>query len=398
MSTARIACLAVPGLALRCELAERPSLMNDAIVLSNEAGTRVVDLTEAAASHGVRRGMTLREASSACPLLDVLQPRPALVAMYADTLVEAMAAVSPLLEEEEQGPVFADLRGTESLFTNLRELRQAVFAGVPEELQPQLGVATTRFTAHMAALRAEPLKALAVNAADAAQFLEPEGVERLPLELEYIERLRLLGVETIGEFAALPRGAVEAQFGYPGGIAWLAARGEDPIPVRPRPWERERVIEHCQAEPPLVSRESVLHNLERMLIRAMNHPRARDRFVRSIRLHAETERGDLWVREQVLRELLGERERLWTLIKSLVEYAVFPGPFVLVTLELGGLTEESGRQLSLLVEQTRRREQLDEMVRHLKVRFGASPMARVVDVEPWHRLPERRRALLEYDP
>jgi hypothetical protein len=38
------------------------------------------------------------------------------------------------------------------------------------------------------------------------------------------------------------------------------------------------------------------------------------------------------------------------------------------------------------------------MVRHLKVRFGESPLAHVVDVEPWHRLPERRRALLEYDP
>jgi DNA polymerase-4/protein ImuB len=70
----------------------------------------------------------------------------------------------------------------------------------------------------------------------------------------------------------------------------------------------------------------------------------------------------------------------------------------MVSLELGALTEESGRQYSLFVEQTRRREHLDEMVRHLKVRFGESPLTRVVDVEPWHRLPERRRALLEYDP
>ena len=86
------------------------------------------------------------------------------------------------------------------------------------------------------------------------------------------------------------------------------------------------------------------------------------------------------------------------LLRTLVEYAEFPGPFTFLSLELGGLTEESGRQYSLFTEQTRRREQLDEMVRHLKVRFGESPLARVVEVEPWHRLPERRRALLEYDP
>ena len=59
-----------------------------------------------------------------------------------------------------------------------------------------------------------------------------------------------------------------------------------------------------------------------------------------------------------------------TLLRTLVEYAEFPGPFTFLSLELGGLTEESGRQYSLFTEQTRRREQLDEMVRHLKVQIG----------------------------
>jgi len=37
-------------------------------------------------------------------------------------------------------------------------------------------------------------------------------------------------------------------------------------------------------------------------------------------------------------------------------------------------------------------------VRQLKVRFGRSPMTQVVEVEPWSRLPERRFALMDYDP
>jgi hypothetical protein len=32
------------------------------------------------------------------------------------------------------------------------------------------------------------------------------------------------------------------------------------------------------------------------------------------------------------------------------------------------------------------------------VRFGHSPVAQVVGVEPWSRLPERRYALMDYDP
>ncbi len=397
-SIKRIACLSIPSLAFQCELVERPRLVGSPVVLSDEAHARVADLTREARLRGVRVGMTLLDAVGLCPQLIVLEPRPALIAHYADALVDAMATVSPLVEEAEQGLVFADLRGTEGLYPRLGDLRTAVFAALPDRLAPQLGVAEARFTAHMAALRAEPGNAIRVMPAEAADFLASEMVSRLPLEIEAIERLRLLGIETVGAFAALPRSAVEAQFGFLGGIAWLAAQGEDPVPVRPRPWERERVVEHVQAEPPFISREAVLYAIEQMLGRALRHPRARHRFVRSLRLRAETERGALWEREQVLREPLGDRDRLWTLLRSLVEYAEFPGPFTLITLELRGLTEESGRQHSLFVEQTRRREQLDEMVRHLKVRFGESPVARVVEVEPWHRLPEHRRALLEYDP
>jgi len=393
-----IGCLAIPSLAFQCELVERPGLVGMAVVLSDVARARVVEVTREARRHGVREGMALRDALVLCPALTILEPRPALVARYAESLVEAMASVSPLVEEAEPGVVFADLRGTETLYPHLDDLRRTVFAGVSERLWPQLGVAGHRLTAHLAALRAEPAAAVRVTDEEAAAFMDGEPTLRLPLPPEDIERLHLLGIDTCGQLAALPRSAVEAQFGIVGGVAWLAAAGADPRPVRPRPWERERVVERVQAEPPLVSREAILHGLEQMLGRALRHPRARNRFVRLIRLRAETERGNLWERDQVLREPLGDRARLWTLVRSLVEVAEFPGPLSLLTLELSGLTEESGRQHSLFSEQMRRQEQLDEMVRHLKVRFGESPVARVVDVEPWHRLPERRHALLEYDP
>lgn len=395
--TRAIACLAIPSLALQCEMVEHPGLAGTPVALSDEGRVRVADLTREARLHGVQAGMTLRDAVALCPGLSILEPRPALVARYADDLVEAMAAVSPLVEPAEPGIVFADMRGTEGLYPRIEDLGRAVFAGIPLRLSPQLGVAGHRFTALVAALRAEP--AACVHVADQdMHFLAPEPIGRLPLPVEDVGRLHLLGIDTCGQLAALPRHAVEAQFGWVGGVAWLAARGEDPRPVRPRPWERERVIERVQAEPPLVSREAILHGVEQMLGRALRQPQARNRFVRSLRLAAETERGALWQHQQVLREPLGDRARLWTVLRAAVEYAGFPGPFSALTLELGGLTAESGRQHSLFHEQTRRREQLDEMVRHLKVRFGESPVSRVVDLEPWHRLPERRYALLEYDP
>ena len=111
-----------------------------------------------------------------------------------------------------------------------------------------------------------------------------------------------------------------------------------------------------------------------------------------------TEEEQLWERLQPLREPTGDAGRLWTVIRSAIEHAEFPGPVAELELELGGLTAETGRQPGLFADHARRRAQLDEMVRHLSVRFGHSPVAQVVGMEPWSRLPERRYALMDYDP
>ncbi len=394
-----IACLAIPSLALECELIDRPGLAEAPVALSDEARARVTEVTPEARQRGVTEGMQLRDAVALCPTLSIVEPRPALVARLAEDLARAMGIVSPLIEEVEPGTVFADLRGTEALYPRFEDVHQAILTGIPGRLRPRLGIANHRFTAHTAARHAAPGSLVCVEPGEDAAFLADLPVDWLALDIDSVERMRLLGIRTCGDLAALPRHAVEAQFGRPGGVAWLAAQGEDPTPVRARPWERERIIEHVQAEPPLVSKESVHLAVDQLLGRALRHPQVASRFVRLIRLRAETERGGLWERTHVLREPTGDRPRLGTALRTLIEYAEFPGPLTLLGLELGGLTAEAGRQRSLFdAERTRRREQLDEMVRHLKVRYGCSPVARVVPVEPWHRLPERHYALMDYEP
>jgi len=395
-----IACLLVPSLALAIELAERPALASLPVALADEAGVRVEDCTHEARQRGVRPGQTLREAAAYCPALTVLEQRPAHVQRTAEALVEALAVVSPLVEDAAPGEVYADLRGLERLYPAQESLTRAVFASIDIDLDVRLGVAGTRFTACVAAHRAAPGNSLCIEERDAAVFLAEQPVTALTmLDAEAQERLRLLGIETCGALAALPRHAVEAQFGVIGGLAWLAARGEDPTRLHPRPVAGERIIERSQAETPLVSRQAVLLTGEQLLNRALRRPALRNRFVRMLRLRVVTEDERLWERTQVLREPTGDRARLWTAVRAVIEYAEFPGVITELELELGGLTAESGRQRSLFdTERVRRHEQMNEMVRHLGMRYGHSPVARVVKVEPWSRIPERRWALMDYEP
>ena len=162
---------------------------------------------------------------------------------------------------------------------------------------------------------------------------------------------------------------------------------------------RERVLERAQAEPPLIGREALLHSFGQLLGRALARPVARGRLVRAVRLSAVTEDERLWERRRVLTEPTGDRSRLWTALAPSIEAAEFGGPVAELALELGGLTAERGRQGRLLRDGARRRrEQLDEMARHLRLRYGRAALRHVVALAPQSRIPERRYALADYDP
>jgi DNA polymerase-4/protein ImuB len=98
------------------------------------------------------------------------------------------------------------------------------------------------------------------------------------------------------------------------------------------------------------------------------------------------------------KEALIERGRLWTALRSVLAEAQLPGPVSRLELELTGLVAAQGRQLALPVGRRRLREQLEDALRQLKARYGYCPVGRVVEVEPWSRIPEQRLALIDFDP
>ena len=393
-----IACLLVPALALAAELAARPQLRGRPVAVTDDSGLRVTEASETAVERGVRTGQRLAEAVGWCPALVVLESRPARVRRAADQLVEAAAAVSPLVEEAAQGEVYADLRGLDGLYPHEDALVQALLDAAPGVLGVRLGVAGSRFTARAAAAVARPGAWLRVGDAEACEWLAPLPTALLPLDEAAREWLGLLGIATLGDLAALPRHAVEAQLGADGGRAWLAARGADATPLTPMV-RGERVVERAQAEPPLTAREAVLHTYGQLLGRALARPSVHGRLVRAVRLSAVTEDEHVWERMRVLTEPTGDRDRLWTALRPSIEAAEFGAPITDLALELGGLTAERGRQGRLLRERGgRRREQLDEMARHLQLRYGQAALRRVVTLAPLSRIPERRYALADYEP
>jgi DNA polymerase-4/protein ImuB len=243
-----------------------------------------------------------------------------------------------------------------------------------------------------------------------AAFLADLPLEDLPVSVEMRRRLRLLGLRTLRDLARLPKGAVAAQFGAEGARAWELAHGIDHSPIVPyRP--PKVIVERLAFPAPVDTLDPLVAAARTLLQRALSRSEARGRAARGLRLSVETEDGRVWKREVTFREPVGSGERMLVALRPRIEAgagdgspSAVPAPFVQVELALLDLCGESALQGKLFGGEwghgphVQAGERLAAAARQLKARYGRPVLGKVMEVEPWSRLPERRFALIDYDP
>jgi protein ImuB len=393
-----IACLDIPHFALRVALLDRPDLDGAPLVLASPSSARpvVIDVTPEAHRRGVRPGMPLREVTAICPEAAFIPPNPIREAEVFDALLDLLETISPLVEPAAPGRAFVDLHGLDRRVGPPQAAADLLVRTAPPELRPRAGVGPGKFTASLAARRARPGASLVVEPSAVAGFLAPLPAAWLPLAPETLRRFERLGLRTIGEVGALPLPALQARFGAEGKLAWTLAHGKDDARVVPRP--RDTVVTVALTFPaPVATREMVLIGLDQLVVRAFAHPDLRGRQARQarIRVHIEDQRS--WEKELTLREPSGQ-DRLATALRLRLQDLELPGPAEAMSLDLRGIVGEVAQQQLLPGLRRRRMRPLVEAARHLKQRYGASPLYRIAEVEPWSRIPERRHALITFDP
>jgi nucleotidyltransferase/DNA polymerase involved in DNA repair len=188
----------------------------------------VLAVDERAGRAGARPGQTVTQAVAASrarvAVYDALHGR----GLWEDAL-DALDAVSPLVDDVRPGLAYLDMRGIDGDASAWMARASAALA--PFGLPVRFGVGANKICARAAAHAA-------------ADGICPAGAERallapLPLALLDLdgatrERLRLLGIERLGELARLPHGPFVRRFGA-AAAAWHAlARGVDRTPFVPR--------------------------------------------------------------------------------------------------------------------------------------------------------------------
>ncbi|HPI15399.1 MAG TPA: DNA polymerase [Spirochaetota bacterium] len=213
-----------------------PSLKGRPFVIAPEGAERAVavEVSRAAFSEGLRRGMPLAKARAALPGLKVLPVREALYRRAGAALFEIASGFSPLLESPGGGHLFVDITGTRRLFghpvdcaARLREeaVRRA-------GLRPVAGLAVNRLVSKIGTRVVKPDGFVVIGPGDEPGFLRHQQVSLVPgVGEKLLGRLGLLGIREMGELASLSDSDASAFLGRHGPVLRDRARGIDSAPL-----------------------------------------------------------------------------------------------------------------------------------------------------------------------
>jgi nucleotidyltransferase/DNA polymerase involved in DNA repair len=339
--------------------------------------------------------MPIRKALSLCPDAAVLPPDPVLYRGIWEAVLRALGAVTPEIEDEGLGRAYLNVGGLAPHYGSEEALARSVIQAVCESsgLSAAAGIASSKFPAFAAANFIAPGEVRVIGAGQAAEFFGSLDVALLPLEAEVSSRLKLLGLETLGDVARLSVSELQGQFGSIGERLWKLANGIDEEPLIPRIIE-ETVEAGLAFEAPVAGTD-VMIAAARQLLSRLRAP-LRGRAAREMTLQSELISGRGWAKQIVLREAVSEDQRLAFVLRSTLSNFPPPAAIKSISLRLSGLIGETGKQL-VLGERGRMQRQLEEAIQQLKARYGYSPIFRCVEVESWSVIPEERQILVESD-
>ena len=379
----RVACLAALHLPIQVERRLNASLAEFPLVIGGrpwDAGA-VLDCSSRAAAAGVMSGMRLSQAEKLCPNACFVPAQEEAYRAAHDALVDSVTGFTDRIETAGLGLLQVEVSGLARRFGPDADLVRRMVREAEEAsgLDVRVGAGNGKFVAERAAHAARPGTGCVVPPGEERIFLSPLPLTTLPMDIEMVRRLHLLGLRTVGALAALPRLAVVRQFGSRAGLLHDLACGNDARPVQPGSpplaVSRSRTLDE-----PLSERAPLLAYAEQMAAEVAERLFARGYQAEGLRLRLEDEQGGEHAAGMPVKPPSADAEKLQRLAGRLLGGLAPVEPVVAISLVVYPMRpfHLGATQLALFARALApfglvpgwRRERLREVLRRLRERFG----------------------------
>jgi protein ImuB len=302
---------------------------------------RVIALDDRARACGARIGQTVTQAAAAATSARVAVHDPIRSRALWNDVLDALDAVTPLIDDVREGVAFLDMRGIEGSF---EQWNGRIYSALARFDLPILtGAGANRFCAYAASwIAASSL----IEEGEEAARLAPLPLDVLDLDPHARERLHLLGVATLGELARLPHGPFVRRFGRSAARWHEWARGIDRTPFIPR--SHAVAIEASMfGEGSAESEEAVLFAMRVLLSRICNDLERCGKRASALELEVELESAHTQRLEILLAAPTANERDMLDVLRAKLEGMTFEAPLCGLRVRASRL-EEGGEAMPLV--------------------------------------------------
>ncbi len=389
----RIVCVYIPHFYLQIEELRNPALKERPVVLAampEEKGF-VLDCSEALIKRGVSPQMSLREASRLCfDAIPIFVQRRNYVQTW-DDILSAIAGITLRMEPQNPGVVFLDITRLPCLYRSEEQLASALVQLISEHffLKTAVGVGNSRFLAYEAAsAAAEDINI--VRAGTEKEFLSTISIAHLPVSGDVLEKLRLFGLNRLGQIALFTLSALTSQFGATGRALWEVANGVGDQDRIPCVFPVTDVDKSLVCDAPVYSIDqmkiAILELLDNLCLELQELGKA----CRMIRLVFDLRNKGFIEKQFFLSPPTAHKEGMLRRIMTNLEQITLPGPVRLISVRASSLVSYNGQQEKLFRLRNGLSDKMADMRGILKTKYNSIPLGRVVENNTNTLLPDDR--------
>lgn len=198
------------------EVLDQPAWQGKPVIVGGHSARGVVaTCSYEARAFGIHSAMPLFEAKRLCPHGIFTKPRPHRYAEMSHRIMEIFREASPLVEPLSIDEAFVELTGMEGLGgaeTIARGVQDRIWKEL--HLSASVGLAPNKFLAKLASDMQKPHGFVMIRSEEAAALLAPLPVTKIfGIGHSAAEKLRQLGLETIGQLAVAEARVLEKALG-----------------------------------------------------------------------------------------------------------------------------------------------------------------------------------------